>query len=71
MAVNLSDICSSYLTKLQDADYVVLGKKPGPKKMQEINDAGIKTMSEAEFMQRIEGDSTSTSEPLKKKLKTG
>jgi BRCT domain type II-containing protein len=55
---------------VQDADYVVLGTKPGPKKMQEINDAGIKTMSEAEFMQRIHGGSTSTSEPPKKKLKT-
>ena len=55
---------------LQDADYVVVGAKPGPKKMQEISDAGIKTMSEAEFMQRIKGDSPSTSGPPKKKLKT-
>lgn len=47
----------------------MLGKKPGPKKMEEINNAGKETITEDEFMERIKGGSAS-SEPPKKKLKT-
>ncbi|KAF2165133.1 hypothetical protein M409DRAFT_56024 [Zasmidium cellare ATCC 36951] len=35
--------------KLQDADWIVLGTKPGPKKVTEINENGYSTMNEAEF----------------------
>lgn len=51
-------------------DYVVLGTKPGPKKLEDIKKAGIPTMTEQEFMDRIKGEDGSSSEPPKKKVKT-
>lgn len=35
--------------KLEDADYIVLGTRPGAKKLQQIQDDGLDTMTEAEF----------------------
>ncbi|KAK4505292.1 hypothetical protein PRZ48_003255 [Zasmidium cellare] len=35
--------------KLSDADYIVLGTKPGPKKVEEIEQNDYATMNEAEF----------------------
>lgn len=52
--------------KLHEADYVIVGTKPGPKKLVEIEEKGIKTMTEKEFLQMIKDGA----EPPKKKLKT-
>lgn len=46
---------------------MVLGAKPGPKKLEQINKAGIKTMTEQEFLDLIKGEGGS--EPPKKKVK--
>lgn len=40
---------ASIVKKLTDTDYVVLGAKPGPKKVDEIRENGLKTLSETEF----------------------
>lgn len=42
-----------FVTKLAESDYVVLGNKPGPKKLEEINEGGLTTMTEDEFFNRI------------------
>lgn len=42
-----------FVTKVAESDFVVLGNKPGPKKLEEINDGGLTTMTEEEFFNRI------------------
>ncbi|KAK4631135.1 hypothetical protein CLAFUW4_03486 [Fulvia fulva] len=39
--------------KLEDTDYVILGIKPGPKKVEEIEEKKLKTLTEAEFFDMI------------------
>lgn len=36
--------------KLDEVNYVVLGTKPGPKKLEEIQNKGVMTMNEAQFV---------------------
>ena len=42
--------------KIADVDYVVLGTKPGAKKTEEINNTGVKTMTEREFLDMIDAE---------------
>ncbi|KAH8680658.1 hypothetical protein BX600DRAFT_444879 [Xylariales sp. PMI_506] len=37
------------ITKLEDTDYIVIGTRAGPKKLQEINEKELETISEEEF----------------------
>lgn len=53
------------VTKLTESDFVVLGTKPGPKKVEEITKEGLRTMTEEEFYARIGADF----EPPAKKAK--
>lgn len=53
------------VTKLADADFLVLGTKPG-KKVEEARDAKVVTLTEAEFFDEIGAD---YSEPVAKKAK--
>ena len=39
--------------KLEDTDYVILGTNPGPKKVEEIEEKGLKTISEQEFLDML------------------
>ncbi|EME47536.1 hypothetical protein DOTSEDRAFT_41929 [Dothistroma septosporum NZE10] len=39
--------------KLEDTDYVILGVKPGPKKLKEIEEKKPKTITEAEFLEML------------------
>lgn len=39
--------------KLEDTDYVILGTKPGPKKVEEIEEKKLKTLTEAEFFEMM------------------
>ncbi|ETS85164.1 hypothetical protein PFICI_03189 [Pestalotiopsis fici W106-1] len=40
--------------KLADADYVVVGDRAGPKKLQEISELGLKTIDEQQFLALIQ-----------------
>lgn len=42
--------------KITDVNYVVLGAKPGAKKLEEISSSGVKTMTEGEFLSMIEAE---------------
>ncbi|KAK8084433.1 replication factor C subunit 1 [Apiospora hydei] len=42
------------ITKLEDTDYIVLGTRAGPKKLQEINEKELETINEEEFFQILE-----------------
>ncbi|KAK6846325.1 hypothetical protein PG989_013884 [Apiospora arundinis] len=42
------------ITKLEDTDYIVLGTRAGPKKLQEINEKELETITEEEFFQILE-----------------
>ncbi|RYP19403.1 hypothetical protein DL765_003376 [Monosporascus sp. GIB2] len=42
------------ITKLEDTDYIVVGLRAGPKKLQEINEKELETISEEEFFQILE-----------------
>jgi NAD-dependent DNA ligase len=42
------------ITKLEDTDYIVIGTRAGPKKLQEINEKELETISEEEFFQILE-----------------
>lgn len=53
--------------KLDDVNCVVLGTKAGPKKLEEINSKGIKTMNESDFLGLI--GAQFDSEPPTKKAK--
>lgn len=53
------------VTKLTESDFIVLGTKPGPKKVEEIAKEGLRTMTEEEFYARIGADF----EPPAKKAK--
>ncbi|KAF2722847.1 hypothetical protein K431DRAFT_302391 [Polychaeton citri CBS 116435] len=58
------------ITKLEDTDFIVLGVKAGPKKLQEISEKGLKTVSEAEFGEMLQGgagEDTATDEKEGKK----
>jgi BRCT domain type II-containing protein len=55
--------------KLDESDWIVLGTKPGPKKLEEINEKNLKTMTEQQFLEMLKGGGESQ-EPPKKKLKT-
>lgn len=39
------------VSKLEDTDYIVLGTRAGPKKLQEINEKELETITEEEFFQ--------------------
>ena len=54
--------------KLDEADWIVLGTKPGAKKVDEINEKNLKTMTEAQFLEMLKGGGE-PQEPPKKKLK--
>lgn len=55
------------VTKLEDTDYIILGTKPGPKKVEQIKNQGLKTISEDEFYEMVKGGGAA--EPAKKKVK--
>ena len=42
------------VTKLQDTDYIVIGARAGPKKLQTINELGLETINEQEFFDILE-----------------
>ncbi|RYP05760.1 hypothetical protein DL764_003577 [Monosporascus ibericus] len=42
------------ITKLEDTDYIVVGLRAGPKKLQEISEKELETISEEEFFQILE-----------------
>ncbi len=42
------------ITKLEDTDYIVVGLRAGPKKLQEINEKELETINEEEFFQILE-----------------
>jgi NAD-dependent DNA ligase len=42
------------VTKLEDTDYIVLGLRAGPKKLQVINELELETITEDEFFQILE-----------------
>lgn len=42
------------ITKLEETDYIVVGLRAGPKKLQEINEKELETISEEEFFQILE-----------------
>ncbi|KAK8131664.1 Chromosome transmission fidelity factor [Apiospora sp. TS-2023a] len=42
------------VSKLEDTDYIVLGTRAGPKKLQEINEKELETITEEEFFQILE-----------------
>ncbi|KAK7932566.1 RFC1-like protein [Apiospora marii] len=42
------------VSKLEDTNYIVLGTRAGPKKLQEINEKELDTISEEEFFQILE-----------------
>ncbi|KAM0713771.1 hypothetical protein Q7P37_010733 [Cladosporium fusiforme] len=52
--------------KIDDVDYVILGTKPGQKKLDEISQKGVKTMKEQEFLDHIGAE---FDEPPAKKAK--
>nr|OQO19108.1 hypothetical protein B0A51_13483 [Rachicladosporium sp. CCFEE 5018]OQO30811.1 hypothetical protein B0A51_01472 [Rachicladosporium sp. CCFEE 5018] len=53
--------------KIADCDYVILGAKPGPKKLVEIDDDNIKTATESEFFEWVvEGGPNYSGPPAKK-----
>lgn len=41
--------------KIDDASFVVIGVKPGPKKLEEIKQKGTKTLTQAEFFEMFGG----------------
>ena len=56
--------------KLEDADFIVLGTKPGPKKVEEIKAKGLKTMSEKQFYEMLKtGEEPDEDGPASKKAK--
>lgn len=56
--------------KLDEADWIVLGTKPGAAKLAEIDKKGLKTMTEQEFLDMLKDGAEPVQEPPKKKLKT-
>lgn len=42
--------------KLADADYIVLGERAGPKKIEEIKKLGLTTINEQQFLKLLEGE---------------
>ena len=42
------------ITKLEDTDYIVVGLRAGPKKLQEINEKELETINEDEFFRILE-----------------
>ena len=58
--------------KLEETDWIILGKKPGDKKVEEIKAKGLKTMSEDQFVEMVKGgaEPTASAGPPKKKVKT-
>ncbi|KAF3020253.1 hypothetical protein E8E14_012433 [Neopestalotiopsis sp. 37M] len=52
--------------KLADADYVVVGTRAGPKKLEEISNLGLKTIDEQQFLALLGNED---SEPLPAKAK--
>ncbi|KAJ3474521.1 hypothetical protein NLG97_g9809 [Lecanicillium saksenae] len=42
------------VTKLEDTDYIVLGDRAGPKKLQVINELELETITEEEFFEILE-----------------
>ena len=42
------------VTKLEDTDYIVIGQRAGPKKLQTINELELETISEEEFFDILE-----------------
>lgn len=57
-------------TKLDDTDFIILGVKAGPKKLEEIEQKGLKTVTETEFNEMIQTGDTgvdgSTEPPMKR-----
>ncbi|QIX01668.1 hypothetical protein AMS68_007185 [Peltaster fructicola] len=47
---------ATIVTQLKHADLIVLGTKPGPKKVAEIKDNGYKTVDEAGFNAMLQGE---------------
>lgn len=43
----------TFTTKFAEATKIVLGEKPGPKKLEEISGKGYETMTEEEFFEEI------------------
>ena len=41
------------IKKLEDTDYIILGTKPGQKKIDEINEKGLETITEDEFFEML------------------
>ena len=63
------------VNKLEDTDWIVMGTRPGDKKVKEIKEKGLKTMLEEDFLEMIKGngepeESAELPEPPKKKVKT-
>ena len=52
--------------QMKDADLIVLGTKPGPKKLEEIKENDWITISEEEFMKKIRGEGPIAEPPRKK-----
>jgi BRCT domain type II-containing protein len=57
--------------KLEDTDWIILGTRPGDNKVKEINEKGLKTMSEDDFFEMVKGggEPAESAGPPKKKLK--
>ncbi|KAK6438090.1 hypothetical protein LTR95_005709 [Oleoguttula sp. CCFEE 5521] len=55
--------------KIADCDYVILGAKPGPKKLVEIEDDNIKTAKESDFLNWVADGGPKYSGPAAKKQK--
>jgi BRCT domain type II-containing protein len=66
------------VNKLEDTNWIVLGTRPGAKKVQEIKEKDLNTMSEDQFFEMVKGGGEPTesagvegfAEPPKKKAKT-
>ena len=41
------------INKLEETDYIILGTRPGDKKVKEINEKSLETISEAEFFELL------------------
>jgi BRCT domain type II-containing protein len=41
------------ISKLEETDYIILGTKPGPKKVETIAQNGLDTISESEFFDML------------------
>ena len=44
---------ATIIKKLEDCDYIILGNKAGPKKIEEIQEKGLDTLSEPEFLEML------------------